>query len=120
MSNNNKGDLGNFFAGFFIGGIIGAIVAMLYAPQSGEETRMYIKDKSIELKDTATESAIAARQRAEELAQDARSRAAELQQSGQVVLDEQVKRFTKTSDDAKVVVEETDIEVEVSVDEKDS
>ena len=33
-------DFGAFLAGFFVGGLIGAAVALLIAPQSGEETRM--------------------------------------------------------------------------------
>ena len=52
MSDRDDG-LGAFIAGVFIGGIIGAATTLLLAPQSGEETRTYIKDKSIELKDKA-------------------------------------------------------------------
>ena len=47
-------DFGAFLAGFLIGGLVGAAVALLMAPQSGEETRKYIADKSIELKDLNT------------------------------------------------------------------
>jgi gas vesicle protein len=52
MSDRDDG-LGAFIVGVFIGGIIGAATTLLLAPQSGEETRTYIKDKSIELKDKA-------------------------------------------------------------------
>jgi gas vesicle protein len=52
MSDRDDG-LAAFIAGVFIGGIIGAATMLLLAPQSGEETRTYIKDKSIELKDRA-------------------------------------------------------------------
>ncbi|MGH2607283.1 MAG: YtxH domain-containing protein, partial [Anaerolineales bacterium] len=44
-------DFGAFFSGFVIGGLVGAAVALLMAPQSGEETRHMIRDKGIELKD---------------------------------------------------------------------
>ena len=54
---DNSGDLGSFLAGFVIGGLIGAGVALLMAPQSGEETRALIADKSIELRDRAAETA---------------------------------------------------------------
>jgi gas vesicle protein len=54
---DNSGDLGSFLAGFVIGGLIGAGVALLMAPQSGEETRAIITDKSIELRDRAVETA---------------------------------------------------------------
>ena len=59
-------DFGNFLIGFVVGGLIGAAAALLLAPQSGEETRMLIKEKSIELKDKAIETAEDARVRAEE------------------------------------------------------
>jgi gas vesicle protein len=64
--------------GFLVGGLTGAVVALLMAPQSGEETRALIKDKSIELRDKAQESAEAALARAEATAAEARARADEL------------------------------------------
>ncbi|MEN6299414.1 MAG: YtxH domain-containing protein, partial [Anaerolineaceae bacterium] len=68
-------DFGTFVTGFLIGGLIGAAVALLYAPQSGEETRTIIKEKSIELKDKTTETAEEARLRAEKALEEARARA---------------------------------------------
>lgn len=82
---DNNGDLGSFLAGFVIGGLIGAGVALLLAPQSGEETRGLIKDKSIELRDRAYETAEETRTKAEQLAQQARERAAEIQVGGKPV-----------------------------------
>ncbi len=111
MSNNNHDGLGSFLSGFVIGGLVGAVVALLFAPQSGEETRTMIKEKSIELKDKAVEAGQEARvkaehaleearikaqqaiddlqTRADELARMTRERAKELQTRGQVVLEEQ-------------------------------
>jgi hypothetical protein len=67
-----------------------------------------LKEKAIELKDQASETAeevyaraeaaaAEARARAEELAQLARERADDLQKRGQVVLEEQKARFGKTN-----------------------
>ena len=67
-----------FLAGFVIGGLVGAAVALILAPQSGEETRAQIREKSIELKDRAGELAVEARQKAEELSEEARKKAEEL------------------------------------------
>ncbi|HEX7541672.1 MAG TPA: YtxH domain-containing protein, partial [Anaerolineales bacterium] len=50
-------DFGAFLIGFVVGGVAGALAALLLAPQSGEETRALIKDKSIELRDKAAEQA---------------------------------------------------------------
>ena len=61
MSSQNSGTL--FFAGLVIGGLVGASLALLLAPQSGEETRGQIKDKSVELKDGTIESLTEAGQR---------------------------------------------------------
>src|SRR5512141_2888913 len=77
MSDNND-EFGAFLVGFIVGGLSGAIVALLFAPQSGEETRAFIKDKSIELRDKAQITAEEAIERAEAAAADARARADEL------------------------------------------
>jgi gas vesicle protein len=47
--NDNDNDLGAFLAGFVIGGLVGAAVALILAPQSGEETRRRIVDMSDDL-----------------------------------------------------------------------
>lgn len=82
MSDRNGGDFGAFFSGFLMGGIIGAAVALLMAPQSGEETRKYIRERGIELRDMGTEAlekaAAEARMRADELTRMAREQAGEL------------------------------------------
>lgn len=86
---SDRDEFGAFLVGFVVGGLTGAVVSLLFAPQSGEETRALIKDKSIELRDKAQvtgEEALAraealaadARQRAEELTKEARTRATEL------------------------------------------
>ena len=105
MGNNNS-DFGAFLSGFVLGGLVGAAVALLLAPQSGEETRTYIREKGIELKDYAEESAADVRAQAEakyvdvqekagQYTQQAQAKADELKQRGQVVLDEQKSKFEK-------------------------
>jgi gas vesicle protein len=77
---SDRDDFGAFLVGFIVGGLTGAIVSILFAPQSGEETRALIRDKSIELRDKATQSAEEALARAEATAAEARARAEELAQ----------------------------------------
>src|SRR5512137_466384 len=91
MSDQN-GDFGAFLAGFVIGGLVGAAVALLLAPQSGEETRTLIHDRSIELKDKAVEKAETARIKAEAAAAEARARADELAKLTQERASEYVKK----------------------------
>ena len=80
---DNSSELGSFLAGFIIGGLVGAAVALLTAPQSGEETRKYISDKSIELKNTAVEKAEQARAKAEAAATEAQHYADDLKKRSQ-------------------------------------
>jgi gas vesicle protein len=75
---SDRDEFGAFLVGFIVGGLTGAVVSLLFAPQSGEETRALIKDKSIELRDKASQTAEDALARAEQLAGEARTRADEL------------------------------------------
>ena len=110
---SDRDEFGAFLVGFIVGGLSGAVVALLFAPQSGEETRALIKDKSIELRDRAQITAEEAIARAEAVAADARARADELarqlRERGTEVVDtvrergqgamEAVRRTTKKSDE---------------------
>jgi gas vesicle protein len=89
----DRDDFGAFVSGFLVGGLVGAAIALLMAPQSGEETRTMIRDKGLELKDQVEQTAAEARSKAEQIAQQARQRAEELQKRGQVVLEEQKTRL---------------------------
>ena len=75
---SDRDEFGAFLVGFIVGGLSGAVAALLFAPQSGEETRALIKDKSIELRDKAQVTAEEAIARAEAAAAEARARADEL------------------------------------------
>lgn len=50
----NSNDLGAFLAGFVIGGLVGAATAIILTPQSGEETRSLIANRSNELLQSGT------------------------------------------------------------------
>ena len=94
----DRDDFGAFLIGFLIGGLTGAAVSLLFAPQSGEETRALLREKAVKLQDEASETAEAtytkleaaaadARARADELTKMAKERLEELQRRGQVVLE---------------------------------
>ena len=70
-------DFGAFLIGFIVGGVAGAVAALLLAPQSGEDTRAFIKDKSIELRDKAAEQAEVVASKANEFAGTAKARGVE-------------------------------------------
>ncbi len=75
---DNETDFGAYVAGFIIGGLVGAAAALLLAPQSGEETRTMIRDKSIEIKDKAAASAEEAYEKASAAMEDLRKRVDDL------------------------------------------
>jgi len=92
---DSSNELGAFLAGFIVGGLVGAAVALLTAPQSGEETRKYISDKSIELKNTAVEKAEQARVKAEAAAVEAQHYAEDLKKRSQELFTEQKAKVEK-------------------------
>ena len=100
MSDNNS-DFGAFVSGFLIGGLVGAAVSLLFAPQSGEETRTLIYDKGIELKDQAGGVIDDTRVRAEELAKEAKYLAEDLQKRGKSVAEGQKKMSKKEGEPEK-------------------
>lgn len=102
---SDRDEFGAFLVGFIVGGLSGAVVALLFAPQTGEETRALIKDKSIELRDKAQISAEEAIARAEAAAADARARAddlaRQLRERGQVVVEDVRERGKTAVDDVR-------------------
>lgn len=108
-----RDEFGAFLIGFIIGGLTGAAISLIMAPQTGEETREFLKDRAIELRDKAQETAQTTaqsvgstasdvRSRAGDIANKAKSNADDLRQRGQVVIEEQRNRLQnlrKSADD---------------------
>ena len=53
---SGRNGFGALVVGLLLGGLTGAVIALLFAPQSGADTRIMIKDKSTELRDKAQQS----------------------------------------------------------------
>ncbi len=102
MADHNGG--GEFFAGLLIGGLVGAAVALLMAPQSGEETRAQIRDTSLELKERANETMAEAREKAEAITADARRRAEEIVAEGRKRSEEIVAEARKRAEEIQASV----------------
>lgn len=109
---SDRDEFGAFLVGFIVGGLSGAVVALLFAPQSGEETRALIKDKSIELRDKAQITAEEAIARAEAAAADARARAddlaRQLRERGHTVVEDVRERGKSAVDAVRSKVKRTD------------
>jgi gas vesicle protein len=100
-------EFGAFLVGFIVGGLTGAVVSLLFAPQSGEETRAMIRDKSIELRDLAQGSAEEALARAEAAANEARVRAEELGRQARMRADELAREVKTRGEGALDAVRKT-------------
>jgi gas vesicle protein len=113
---SDRDEFGAFLVGFIVGGLTGAVVSLLFAPQSGEETRALIKDKSIELRDKASVTAEQALAKAEAAAAEARTRADELAKQlkarGETIVSD-VKTRGKTALDAVRKPKKSDGEVTI-------
>ena len=59
MSNSDTST--GFMSGLIVGALIGAVIALLYAPQSGEETRRVVREKAGVAKDAVMKAAAKAR-----------------------------------------------------------
>ena len=71
MARDDNG--GSALLAFLLGAVSGAVVALLFAPQTGDETRRYLGEKAREGRDRAAE----ALQKGQEAFEQARARARE-------------------------------------------
>ena len=103
-ANNTLG----IFAGLLVGSLAGAITMLLLAPRSGKDTRMQIKDKSIELRDRTTEmmedTMAQVRLNANKMAANGREKMKELKHQGQELAVEQLERVSAVVDAGKTAV----------------
>ena len=118
---SDRDEFGAFLIGFVIGGLTGAVVSLLFAPQSGEETRVYIKERAIELGDRVSDTAQTVSKevesrageykvKAEEYASKARSGVEDLAKKGQNVFEEQKQRISSAVTSATKPKSETQAE----------
>ena len=103
--NNTK----NVLIGLLIGGLAGAAAMLLFAPQSGKQTRAEIRQKSIELRDQATtsmnEAVAKVRSKTKKITAGIQEKAGELKQLGQDQLVKQLDRMSTALDAGKTAVE---------------
>jgi gas vesicle protein len=95
--------------GLLVGGLAGVVTMLLFAPQSGKQTRDQIEEKTIELRDETTKNVKKAlskvRSEADKLTADVQGKAVELKQIGQDKLVEQLDKVSAALDTGKTAVE---------------
>ncbi|HZR23979.1 MAG TPA: YtxH domain-containing protein [Vicinamibacterales bacterium] len=62
MSRDDGAGAGSILLSFLLGAVAGAAVALLYAPQSGRETREFLGEKAREGRDRAADAAAKGRE----------------------------------------------------------
>lgn len=97
-----------FVSAFLLGGLTGAGLTLLMAPQSGEETRELIRDKSLELRDQAVENVEDTRKQAERrveaVTKNTKDKASKLKRAGEKMVKEQRRSMEKGFENAKKAV----------------
>jgi len=105
----HKNNVGEVLAGVLIGGLVGAVTMLLLAPQSGEETRMQIQEKGIELRDRTTgivEDALAQiRVDINKLTISGQQKAKDLLHQGQTLVVEQLDHVSEAAQAGKKAIQ---------------
>ena len=83
--------IGKFVVGFAIGAAVGGVVGLLLAPQSGEETREILSDKSKEICDKTHDAVSEIQGKAEDIVSDMQAKGDELIAKLQDVINKQKK-----------------------------
>jgi len=96
-------------AGMLIGALAGAVTMLLLAPQSGEQTRMQIQEKGIELRDQATgmmeDTMAQVRLDRNKITMGGRQKAKELLQQGQALVVEQLDHVSEAAQAGKKAIQ---------------
>jgi len=104
-----KSNVFGVLVGMLIGGVAGAVTMLLLAPQSGEDTRMQIQEKGIELRDRTTgivEDVMAqVRSDRNKLTLEGRKKAKELLHQGQELVVEQLDRVSEAAQAGKKAIQ---------------
>jgi gas vesicle protein len=108
----NSGSGGGFLSGLIVGLIAGSVIALLTAPQSGEETRQLIGEKSLELREKAAESIdevllqaeramASARETTDHTIERTKRQILQFESRGEKMLEEQRQRFNRIVEEAR-------------------
>jgi gas vesicle protein len=97
-------------SGFLVGSMVGAAAALLFAPRSGEETRTEIRDKTIELRDRASDTVkdkvSQAKSKVEDVKDNVRGKVENFKQRGKYQINRQLDRASHATETAKQAVQE--------------
>ena len=110
MSNGNESQNqggGGFVAGFVEGALVGAALAVMLAPQAGEETRDLVWGKAREASNLAMDATGDLREKVSSVATDLGAGAAGLYERGRTVVDSARSNMGAATDEARSAAEAT-------------
>jgi len=90
MNNHENDKFGYFASGILLGAVIGSVVALLFAPDSGKQTRKKIQRKSDEIMDDVVDYAKHSRDKAEKIVDDGKKRVEELIAETKKIIDKKI------------------------------
>jgi gas vesicle protein len=101
-----------FLTGLFLGGVAGAVTALLFAPQSGQETRQQIQQKAIKVSEEAAdrvdEVVSQARSKTGQVKANLTEKARDLKNQGRDALVEQLDRVSNAAESGKRAIQGKD------------
>lgn len=109
---NDQNSSGGFLSGLILGLIAGSVIALLTAPQTGQETRRMLGQKSTEFRGKAADTIdealaqaeramLGAREATQRTVERAQQQIAELEAKGQKMAEEQRNRLNKLARSVK-------------------
>jgi gas vesicle protein len=105
---SNGGAASSAVAGLVIGGLAGAGAALLFAPQSGKETREQIQQKTIEIRDrtaeTVEEAVSQVKAKTQQITTNLQGKAEDLQHQSKEVIADQLDRVSAAADAGKAAL----------------
>lgn len=101
-----------FLTGLFLGGVAGAVTALLFAPQSGQETRQQLQQKAVRMSEDAAdrvdEVVSQARTKTGQVKANLTEKARGLKNQGKEALVEQLDRVSNAAENGKRAIQGKD------------
>jgi gas vesicle protein len=103
----NRRSAPGFLAGLVFGGLAGAAAALLFAPQSGKQTRELFREEGVQLGDRVYNTVKDGRARAGVIVDETKVRMEDLQQQGRKIIGGSKDLIEKTAKAVKTAAQET-------------
>jgi gas vesicle protein len=104
-----RGNIFSVLLGTLIGGLAGAVAMLLLAPQSGEDTRMQIQKKGLELRDLTAkmveDTVVQVRAKASKVTVEGREKIKGLKEQGQELVVEQLDHVAEAAQAGKKAIQ---------------